>query len=229
VYGGIRLRVKVGDKMSGLWYDRDLDELPEVTFLKQKRLKPGALVFDLGAHQAVIALLLARIVGESGRVVAVEAGKYNFEIALENKLLNQAENLSIIRAAVAGENGILMSFSGGINGSISPSGESVSSISIDALASEYGSPDVVMLDLEGYEKKALEGAIDTLKSGADWYLEVHTGCGLEEFGGSSDEMAQLFQDFGYTLYCQTDEHYRNGFRPMSTVPTGRFFMIAARE
>jgi FkbM family methyltransferase len=229
VYGGIRLRVKVGDKMSGLWYDRDFDELPEVTFLKQKRLKPGALVFDLGAHQAVIALLLARIVGESGRVVAVEAGKYNFEIALENKFLNQAENLSIIRAAVAEKNGIPMSFSGGINGSVSPSGELVSSSSIDALASEYGMPDVVMLDLEGYENKALEGAIETLKSGADWYLEVHAGCGLEEFGGSSEEIAQLFQDFGYSLYCQTDEHYRNGFRPMSTVPTGRFFMIAARE
>jgi FkbM family methyltransferase len=229
VYGGIDLRVKISDKMSALWYDRNFDELPEITFLKERRLKPGSLVFDLGAHQAVIALLLARVVGEAGRVIAVEAGKYNFEIAMENKTLNKAENLSVIRAAVAGQNGMPMSFSGGINGSISSSGEAVLSTSIDALAAEYGTPDVVMLDLEGYECRALEGATKTLASGANWYLEVHSGCGLEDFGGSSEQTARLFHDYGYSLYSQTDEHYRHGFQPMSTIPAGRFFMIAVED
>ncbi len=229
LYGGIGLRVKVTDKISARWYDRDFDELPEITFLKQKKLKRGALVFDLGAHQCVIALLLARIVGDTGRVIAIEAGQHNFDIANENKNLNSAQNLSIIRAAVAEKHGVMMSFAGGLNGSISALGESVCSKSIDGLASEYGSPDVILLDIEGYESRALEGAKETLNSNSDWYVEVHSGCGLESFGGSSPEVIQIFRDHGYKLYCQTDESYRDQFRPMTTLPKGRFFMVAVKE
>jgi len=229
IYGGIGLRVRIADKISARWYDRDFDELPEITFLKQRRLKRGALVFDLGAHHGIIALLLARIVGDSGRVIAIEAGQHNFDVANENKSLNKAQNLSIIRAAVAETDGVTMSFTGGINGSISASGESVGSKSIDGLAFEYGNPDVIMLDIEGYEWRALEGAKEALHSNADWYIEVHSGCGLESFGGSSAEVVQVFRDHGYTLYCQTDEGYRDQFRPMTTLPKGRFFMVAVRE
>jgi FkbM family methyltransferase len=229
VYGGIELRVRIDDKISARWYDRDFDELPEITFLKQRQLQKGALVFDLGAHHGVIALLLARIVGDCGRVIAIEAGQHNFDVATENKNLNAVENLSIVRAAVAEKGGVAISFSGGINGSISSSGESVDAKSIDELASEYGNPDVVMLDIEGYELRALQGAKATLDSNVDWYVEVHAGCGLESFGGSSAEVVQVFRDHGYNLYCQTDEHYRDQFRPMTTLPKGRFFMIAVKE
>jgi len=228
-YGGIGLRIKVADKISARWYDRDFDELPEITFLKGKRLKEGALVFDLGAHHGVIALLLSRIVGNSGRVIAIEAGQQNFDIANENKNLNVAPNLSIIRAAVAEMGGTTVSFAGGINGSISDGGEAVAAKSIDGLASEFGLPDVIMLDIEGYESRALAGARETLNSRADWYVEVHSGCGLESFGGSSKEVVEIFRNHGYTLYCQTDESYRDRFRPMTTLPEGRFFMIAVRE
>jgi FkbM family methyltransferase len=227
-YGGIELRVKLADKMSALWYDRNFDELPEISFLKDKRLKNGALVFDLGAHQGVIALLLARIVGQSGRVIAVEAGKYNFDLAIENKFLNGAENLSVVRSVVAPESGVLTAFSGGINGSVSSAGEAVVSCSIDSLAAEFGTPDVVVLDLEGYECRALEGGTQTLKSGANWCVEVHAGCGLESFGGSSEQVAKIFRDYGYDLYCQTDEYCRGEFRPMSAIPEGRFFLIAIK-
>ena len=131
------------------------DELPEITFLKHKRLKQGALVFDLGAHHGVIAMLLARIVGDTGRVIAIEAGEHNFDVLNENKNLNAVQNLSIVRAAVDKKSGVMVSFSGGINGSISASGESVCAKSIDGLASEFGRPDVIMLDIEGYELRAL--------------------------------------------------------------------------
>jgi FkbM family methyltransferase len=221
--------VRIADKISARWYDRDFEELPEITFLKQKKLKRGALVFDLGAHHGVIALLLARIVGDTGRVIAIEAGQRNFDVANENKNLNAAQNLSIIHAAVAEKHEVMMSFAGGLNGSISAFGESVRSKSIDGLASEYGKPDVIMLDIEGYESRALDGAKETLNSDSDWYVEVHSGCGLESFGGSSADIVQVFRDHGYKLYCQTDEAYRDQFCPMTTLPKGRFFMVAVRE
>jgi hypothetical protein len=64
-------------------------------------------------------------------------------------------NLLIKRAVVAENSGTPISFTGGINGCVSPSRETVLSTSIDALTSEYGAPDVVWLDVEGYECRAL--------------------------------------------------------------------------
>jgi FkbM family methyltransferase len=230
-YGGIQLRVNLADSISARWYDRDTPEPPEITFLKRTRLRVGALAFDLGAHQGVIALCLSRIVGPSGRVVAVEGGRYNYDLAIQNKKLNDARNLSIVRGVVANQAGILTPFRDGINGSVIGSGEEVISCSIDALASEYGRPDVVILDLEGYECRALEGATQTLKGGVDWCVEVHSGCGLESFGGSSKHVAGVFRDNGYELYCLTDEYGGNEFRLMSTIPGPgtRFFLIAVRN
>jgi FkbM family methyltransferase len=229
VHGGTALHLRIADKMGELWYDRNMAELPEITFLKQRRLKPGALVFDLGAHQAVVALLLAKIAGESGRVIAVEAGKRNFDLAVENRSLNRASNLSVLRAVAAERSGRPVPFAEGLNGSVGPSGEKVISCTIDELSSKYGTPDVVMLDIEGYECRALEGATETLKSNTDWCVEVHAGCGLESYGGSSEQVSRLFRERGYSLYFRTDEDAQEQFRRMSTVPKGRFFLIACRE
>lgn len=228
-YGGTRLRVHLADSMSAQWYDHDSPEIPEIGFLKTRRLKRGSLVFDLGAHQGVVALQFARIVGDRGRVVAVEGGQRNFELALENKRLNEAENLTVLHAVVASESGAPVRFSDGINGCVSSSGGiPVSSRSIDSLTDEYGKPDVVVLDLEGYECKALEGATKTLRMGADWCVEVHAGCGLESFGGSAHEVVQVFRDRGYDLYCYVGGG-SHGVHVLSVIPDGRFFLIAARD
>jgi len=223
-YGGIHLRVGLADRMSAQWYDRDTAELPEITFLKGRRLRSGSLVFELGAHQGVVALQFASIVGPTGRVVAVEGGQRNFDLAMDNKRLNQAENLSMLHAVVTSQSGVPVSFSSEINGCVSSAGKPVISCSIDSLTSEHGTPDVVMVDLEGYECKALEGATRTLKAGADWCVEVHAGCGLESFGGSAEQVVQVFKDYGYDLHCYAEE--RDEVHAMSTIPQGRFFLIA---
>jgi len=66
-YGAGSLRVHVGDPLAEGWYDHDWDELPEIAALRQTRLRPGALVFDLGAHQGVVAMMLAREVGPAAK------------------------------------------------------------------------------------------------------------------------------------------------------------------
>ena len=55
---------------------------PELSFLAQHRLRPGATVFDCGAHQCVIAMVMAKFVGATGKVIAVEASPLNYETAL---------------------------------------------------------------------------------------------------------------------------------------------------
>src|SRR5690606_15846278 len=70
IYGGHRLTVAIVDPLSAGWYDRDWPVLPELHELAQSRLRPGARVFNLGAHHGVIALMLAREVGTTGEVIA---------------------------------------------------------------------------------------------------------------------------------------------------------------
>lgn len=59
-YGAERLKVYLADPMAQGWYDSDWPELPELARLRQSRLRPGARVFAVGAHQGVVAAMIAR-------------------------------------------------------------------------------------------------------------------------------------------------------------------------
>jgi hypothetical protein len=59
VYHGSPLTVRLADPLAKGWYDHDWPELAEITLLRKGRLHEGARVFDLGAHQGVVALVLA--------------------------------------------------------------------------------------------------------------------------------------------------------------------------
>jgi hypothetical protein len=149
-------------------------------------------------------------------------------VGLENKSLNHVENLTLINAAVSERTGEI-SFLDCINGRISSSGSAVKCFTIDALTETYGQPDLVFVDIEGYEWLALQSSRSTLGGSADWFVEVHAGCGLESFGGSAEDIVGLFRSFGYFLYCQSDVHYRYPFQPLTSIPKERFFLIATRQ
>ena len=62
-YADFELSVSIEDPVAEEWYDHDWPLTPELRALQGSRLEPGARVFDLGAHQAVVALILSRLVG----------------------------------------------------------------------------------------------------------------------------------------------------------------------
>ena len=223
-YGGFDLTIHITDRVGRLWYDHDWKELGEHTLLKTHKLKPGAKVFDLGAHQGVLALMVSRIVGETGSVVALEPGQHNFETALKNKQANAAHNITMLCAAASDRSGEI-SFSDGMNGRIGP-GVMRPTYSVDDLARKFGAPDFVKIDVEGYESKVLDCATATLAAKPDWYVEVHSGLGLEANGGSPEQIVELFRDAGYNLYIQDDVLYRFPFRPLDAIPHRWFQLVA---
>ena len=50
---------------------------------------------------------------------------------------------------------------------------------------KYGVPDVVFIDVEGFEHEALMGASETLRAGPDWFVEVHHPQELARYGTAS--------------------------------------------
>jgi len=232
-WAGYQFNLWISDPTSESWYDRDSPEVPpEMSFLAQHRLRPGATVFDCGAHQCVIAMVMAKFVGANGKVVAVEASPLNYDTAMRNCELNAASNVTVIHAAVSDTLDPIecnVRGNGQVDDGTGTWGKiSVTSVSVDELARRYGPPDVLFVDVEGFESKVLRGAIDTLsRHRPDCFFEMHVGCGLEKFGGSVKSITDSLEELGYDLWMSGPG--ADSFVPFSEespLVDTRFFLIA---
>lgn len=230
-YGGVPLVVSLTDPLAEGWYDHDWPPLVEIERLRAHKLRPGATVFDLGAHQGIVALMLADAVGPAGSVIALEANSHNAAIARRNRDRNQAYQLQVVHGAVAEESGTLR-FQRGLNGRAEDGrgGWGVVEVpawSIDDLAARYGAPDVLFVDVEGFEARVLRGARETLLGRPDCFVEVHHTCGLEHFGDSVADVLALFPPEAYALWIASGE--RGSFvphQPDLNFLNSRFFLLA---
>jgi FkbM family methyltransferase len=216
--------------MAEAWYDCDKPTPPDFVLMRRHGLKPGATVFNLGAFQCVVALMLAQEVGRTGRVVAVEGNPHNVNVAHTNCHLNDVDWLDVINGAITASPGIVgfaPEFNGRIDDAGGPRGTKVRALTIDELADTHGFPDVVYMDIEGHELEALHGGARVLADGrATWSIEVHP---QSLVGDSPAELIRLLT--GRRLWLSKAaltgpnveyEEYAGG-----PLPGERFFIVAA--
>lgn len=234
-YGDVSLKVELADPLAEGWYDHDWQPLPEFEVLACRRLKPGARVFDIGAHQGVVGLMLAHFVGSSGQVVLVEASAHNVRACRRNIELNGMPWVIVEPSAISDRAGMLP-FNTGLNGQAAELSDyagviEVPALTIDDLTNRHGIPDVVFLDVEGYECRALAGAARTLGGPTDWVVELHVGCGLELAGGSVERVIAHFPSDRYDRFFHADGDAHTV--PLESVTADklsrRFFLTALRN
>jgi FkbM family methyltransferase len=131
--------------------------------LAMKHIRPGEVVYDIGANVGLHTLLFSRLVGEGGQVFAFEPSPDTVALLAEHVRINRKKNVTIIQKAIAGRAGE-MRFSAHGDSRIrrlDTGGEvTVLSVTLDQMVRELPPPACIKMDIEGAEVEALEAAAD---------------------------------------------------------------------
>lgn len=132
-------------------------------------LRPGHVVYDLGANAGYYTLLASELVGKSGRVAAFEPLPENLAALRAHLELNRIDNVTVIDAA-AWSHGGMVRFAPASHrsmGAVTEAGPlEVRAVRLDEFftQTELPAPQVLKIDIEGGEAHALEGATTLLAS-----------------------------------------------------------------
>ena len=178
---------------------------PALITWAERHVTPGGRVWDIGANVGVFSFAAA---GRGAHVLSVEADPYMASLLLRSKQLNPALSVDVLTAAVSDRVGLaaLHIASGGrasnalagFSGLHTPFGRvltevQVPTIPLDKLLHDFGSPDVVKIDIEGAEMLALAGADRLLR-------EIRPVIIVEISGEVAADATALFARHGYALH-----------------------------
>jgi FkbM family methyltransferase len=181
----------------------------------KKLVEPGMVAYDVGANIGYVSLLLARRVGENGKVFAFEALPSNLDRLRDNlELSGFSRAVEVVAAAVVdGERPVrfLVGPSGGRGKAEGSSGrqdvsythgDEVMGLSLDGFVFRIGKPvpQVVKMDIEGGETLALPGMRRLLTEARPLILmELHgpeaARVAWEELRGTSYRICRMQADF----------------------------------
>jgi FkbM family methyltransferase len=186
---------------------------PHMALALKKHLRRGATFWDIGANVGWFSLFAFSIVGSRGHIISFEPAPEVFRLLAQNTA--GLPNVTVVQCGVGNADETASFAAQGtsssssfvkeitqINASYMPD-TPVESISvpikrIDTLVREVGSaPDVIKIDVEGYELKVLQGAVELLSSrNPTLIIEIHPRqLGLS--GGSEDELFTLLKRHSY--------------------------------
>jgi FkbM family methyltransferase len=124
-----------------------------------RTVRPGDVVYDLGANAGFYTLLASKLVGPTGRVVAFEPVPRNLGYLRRHLALNQCDNVTVVAAAVSDRSGRARFHDGPAHtvGTLAEDGEyEVDVVTLDDVSGV--TPQVIKIDVEGAEAAALRGA-----------------------------------------------------------------------
>lgn len=182
-------------------------------------LKQGSVFMDIGANIGLMSTIASKIVGEKGRVYAVEANPKTIEVLRHNCAINLCENIEILPIALASEKGSAILYE---NWNVNRGGASlisqgdehgltVSKERLDDLFSPDSPVHLVKIDVEGFELEVLKGGVAWFKTQQPVFIiEVSTNRSNQE-GATPESIMSFVADLGnYSFYKQKGTKERRG-------------------
>lgn len=188
-----------------LFIFRKREHLSTDFLLGEQVLRPGDTALDIGANIGYYVLIESSLVGPKGTVYAIEPVSINYSLLQKNIELNRLANVRTFHLAAGNEPGeaeIYVGKKGNFSSFIYHAGESytgtekVQIVTIDEFVrTHHIRPDLVRMDVEGFEIAIIQGMRETLAHKPKLLIEVHPHIMTRE---QLEEMFSIIHESGYT-------------------------------
>ncbi len=196
--------------------------------LVMRSILPGMTVLNVGANIGYYTLLASISAGDSGRVIAFEPSRDNFELLRKNIADNHLRNVLTRNEAVAEVKGVLKLFLSSSNSGdhqiYSGEGETraaqeVEAVKLDEFCRDEGlAPDMLIIDVQGAEFKVLQGLANYLRSASRKPITMLMEFGprnLRQAGDSPEALLDFLKGVGME-YLVIDEARKRLYRMTAT-------------
>jgi FkbM family methyltransferase len=211
---GLSIQIHLGNDLSRPIFIGGCIDPNEFAFLDSV-LKEGMVFVDAGANEGLYSLFASRCVGPSGRVFSFEPSQREFQRLGCNIQLNNLENVHAVQAVLAEAPGeIELNIADSSHAGQNTLGkfiyqvpllrtERVSAQTLDGFAAESGLTrlDILKLDVEGAERRVLEGSRRVLRELRPMILFEASDAALKEQGSSLTNVLEFLRSQNYRFYA----------------------------
>lgn len=224
---GMRYQLDLNEYIDSEIYLKGFFE-EDTTYALQKLAKPGMIIFDIGANSGAHTLRMAKLAGPSGKIIAFEPIPWARKKLKANIALNPFSNIAVENIALADKSAknveVEIAASWPLRTNNAPPDrlhhihkgklvkERIDFSTIDDYMRSHEIPrlDIIKIDTDGYELKALRGGSQTLKRFLPALIvEMDTNT-LKEHGDTLKDLTFFLEGLGYRFYSS-----ENGFRQMN--------------
>jgi len=199
---------------------------PRETAFMIRLVHPGMVAYDLGANYGMHTLLLARLVGSSGKVYAFEPLPEVFNGLQEQVEMNGFKSTCLVQKAVADRIAMAQFDLGHCRavGHLAENGNlEVEMTTLDHFVLNEGNtpPDFIKIDIEGAESKALLGARTVIQRfQPNMLIELHTP-------EQDKAVGAILQDLNYVVFRSKDGSRVRNLQSCWPDPVGMWGTVVA--
>ena len=211
----LKLRIYPGNEVFRSLFVRGIYDPNLVVVLNALLPRDGVLI-DVGSNMGYCSLLASTVVGEDGKVFAIEPSERDFVRLLDNVNINGLKNVSTYRLIISDKEGEeTISIASEERSALNTTGVEFSYKGIEKLRAEtvrattidrfiesenVGKIDVLKLDIEGSESRALKGARNAIEKFRPAIILGLNETSLQANNSSIDEVNKLLKELRYKAY-----------------------------
>lgn len=213
---GFILRIYPGNEVFRSLFVRGIYD-PNIVVVINSLLSKGSVFIDVGANMGYFSLLASSVVGKFGHIIAIEPSSRDYARLVDNVKINNLTNIistyhiaisdvsGSAKLAVACEERSALNTLGSefsFKGVDKVETENVKVVSIDELVSDINLTrvDVLKLDIEGSELKALQGARNVIEKFRPAIMLGVNVNSLKACGTDHKEIQQILREIRYRAY-----------------------------
>ncbi|MFH0895763.1 MAG: FkbM family methyltransferase [Bacteroidota bacterium] len=211
---GINYQLNISDFMDWYLYFGFAEKEKKHLF---SQIKNDFIIYDIGANIGELALNFSKYAPQ-GHVYAFEPDSFNFSKLQTNIRLNSATNLSCFQCALGDQEGTfkLYSFDKGnrgmnriLNECENRDFEEVKVYSLDQFVktNQIPLPNLIKIDVEGFEYKVLLGAQVIIEHARPFVFIEIIDKNLKELGTSAEEVVSFFRKMKYRIFNPADNSF----------------------